>query len=149
MATTQSMGITSTSTQLIENTPKEQILAKINEMRQKNITAKQKAEINDLEIRIGKSFSNLTTKYFGIDEGQTQQLSDHELQALFAIVRERAHEEAIRVRIWCIISIFGMMPLYLEQPSPFKTINLTNAVTKLKKMLGDSFDPVKIIRKQA
>lgn len=121
----------------------EQLLGKIGEMRQKNLTAKQKNKIERLERGLASGFLTLSWNYFGVDGEQIQELSDPEIKALFLLVAERARKTAIFARIFGFgIPIFGWIFILSES----QTIRLSNSVRKLKQMIGNGFNPTQIIR---
>lgn len=113
----------------------EQVLAKINELKQKKLTAKQKNKLEWLGHRLRCSFEWLTLKYYGIDKSQIRELTDPELNALFNIVYNRSRKISVFIRILC----FGI-PI-----DDFDTVLLVESNRKLRKILGSSFDPVKVI----
>lgn len=141
VAMTQNQSPTVTSGKLIENTVTEQLLVQIADMRRKNLTAKQQDKISNLSLEIRHHFFNLTWKYFGIDYDQVLQLSDQKLKALFTLVSARAHKTSSYMRVLFTISILGWLA-----HSASSTFMLNGSTQKLKKMLGNSFDLVKIIR---
>ncbi|MBI2063401.1 MAG: hypothetical protein HYT65_00195 [Candidatus Yanofskybacteria bacterium] len=131
--------------QLIENTVTEQLLVDIGEMRRMNLTAKQKEKIEGIVEKIRLSFYELTMEYFGIDQNQTLRLSDQKLKALFMLISARAQKTYIyMLALGILIPVFGWGLILTNS----RTIALVFSVRKLKKILGNSFDPVAIIRNQ-
>lgn len=121
----------------------EQLLGKISDMRQKNLTAKQKEEIEFHERRLIGGFKKFSWHYFGVNKEQIQELSDQEIEALFLLVSERARKTAVYMRILGIsIPIIGWMAILGESES----IPFANSTRKLKQAFGNSFNPVRIIR---
>lgn len=124
-------------------TIQEQLLGKISEMRQKNLTAKQKEEIEFHERRLIRGFKTFSWLYFGVNREQILELSDQEIEALFLLVSKRARKTAVYVRILGIsIPIFGWIIILGTSES----ISFTNSTRKLKQKFGNSFNPVRIIR---
>lgn len=124
----------------------EQMLGKIGEMRQNNLTARQKQDIGKFQYIARSSFKKLTWRYFGISETQTQELSDQELEALFLIVSERAQKSSVYMKILGYgIPLIGWLIILDESD----TIHLTNSTRKLRSMLRNTFNPAKLIRNQA
>ena len=121
----------------------EQLLGKISDMRQKNLTAKQKEEIKYLERRLVSGFKTFSWNYFGVNKEQIQELSDHEIEALFLLVAEKAGKTAIYMRILGFgIPIIGWTIILTES----ETIRFSNSVRKLKQMVRNGFNPTQIIR---
>ena len=130
---------------LIKKTIEEQVFIKINVMRQNELTAKQANEIEKLEGRIKCDFFLLVWKYFGISECQAKQFSDQELKALFFIVHKKAEKTAVYIKTLSAITVVGWF-MVNSYGAGSDTVDFTNSVRKLKKKLGNSFDPVKILR---
>lgn len=121
----------------------EQLLAKISEMRQKNLTAKQKDEMGRLSRKLGRSFKSLAWTYFEIDAFQILELTNPELDALFNLVYNRARKVSIFMTILgYAIPLVGWATILPDS----ETIKLANSTRKLKKILGSMFNPTKIIR---
>jgi len=125
---------------LIRPTAKEEVLRKISQLKQKNLTAERMSNIESLMISIKVSFISLADHYFGLDCGQMRELPDQELEALFLIVTERAGRTSIILKISGLRIIASILE---ECP---RTVRFTDSVHKLKKILGNDFDPVKILR---
>ncbi|MDP3792273.1 MAG: hypothetical protein Q8Q89_00945 [bacterium] len=124
----------------------EQLLGKISEMRQNNLTAKQKQDIKGCTNTARTGFKKLTWRYFGISETQIQEFSDQEVEALFILVFERAQKASIYMKILGYgIPLIGWLIILNESES----IALTNSTRKLKSMLRNSFNPAKLMRDQA
>jgi hypothetical protein len=120
----------------------EQLLGKISEIRQKNLTAKQKEEIEDLKRRLMSGFLRFSWNYFGLFKEEIQKLSDQEIEALFFLVAERAGKTAIYMRILGFgTPIIGWIGI-LNEP---ETTRFSNSVRKLKQMVGNGFNPTQII----
>ena len=121
----------------------EQLLGKISEMRQSNLTGKQKQDIRRFTDIARTSFRSLTWRYFGIGEAQIQEFSDQEVEALFMLVFERAQKASVYMKILGYgIPIFGWTVILCDS----ETIALTNSTRKLKYILRNSFNPVKLMR---
>ena len=121
----------------------EQLLGKINDMRQKNLTAKQKKDIDEYEKQLVRGFGELSWKYFGVSKEQIQELTDPEIEALFSLVSKRANKTAICIRLLGLnLPIINWM-FCLE----FKSILFTKSVRKLNKILGNDFSTAQIIRR--
>lgn len=127
----------------------EQLLGKIGEMRQNNLTAKQKQNIQEYikeySDDLRKSFERLTWKRFGISESQIQELSDQELGALFLLVYERAKKSSICHKILFYSTFVWIIAFPCKPPD---SVLLTNCTRKLRSILGNGFNPVKLIRNQ-
>ncbi len=121
----------------------EQLLGKISEMRQKNLTAKQKEEIELHGGRLVRSFKIFSWRYFGIDKEQIKKLSKQEIEALFLLVSKRVSKTAIcMITLGCLIPIIGWIIILPES----QAITHAHSLRKLKKMLGNGFNPTQIIR---
>jgi hypothetical protein len=123
----------------------EQVLATISEMRQKNLTAKQKEELKYHKDRLTEQFFYFTRKYFGLDGKQVQKLSDQELEALFIIVSKRIRKTSVytKILVFCI-PLIGWVTI----AEGSRSIPFASSMRKLKKMLGDRFNSVKILRER-
>lgn len=134
-----------TDGQLIENTVTERLLGKISEMRKNNLTEQQKDDLARLAKKARRSFELLALRYFGIGWTQIQELSDQEVEALFLLVYERAKKTAVYMKVLAYgIPIVGWISIRDDSD----TIKLTDTTRKLRSMLRNSFNPVKIIRSQ-
>ena len=121
----------------------EQLLGKISDMRQKNLTAKQKEDIKRYENQLVNGFRTFSYRYFGISKAQIQELTDQEIEALFSLVYSRASKTSIYMTVIGVcIPIFGWAIILPESES----ISFTSSVRKLNKMLGNGFSTAKTIR---
>lgn len=124
-------------------TIQEQVLGKIDEMRQRNLTAKQKEKIDYLERRLISGFKYFAWHYFGVNEEQIHELSDQEIEALFLLVSERTRKRAIWVGALGIgIPFFGWSMILPDAES----LIFTRSINKLKQMLGNGFNSAQIVR---
>lgn len=124
-------------------TIQEQLLGKISDMRQNNLTAKQKEKIAFHERRLISGFKKFSWHYFGVNKEQIQELSDQEIEALFLLVSERARKTAVYMRILGIsIPLIGWMAILVESES----IPFANSTRKLKQAFGNNFNPTRILR---
>lgn len=142
------------------STIQEQLLGKISEMRQEieqeNLTKEHGAKVEHMIRSFGYTFESLVWKYFKINKQKIQKLSDQELNTLFALVSERAGIKAPYIKFgvysFLFISIIGwsaLLPMILSDDSGISmgnTLDFINLQRKLRKILGDDFDPIKIIR---
>ena len=121
----------------------EQLLGKIRDMRQNNLTAKQKKDIDMYEKQLVNGFRIFSWKYFGVSQEQILELTDEEIEALFSLVYSRARKTSIYMTVIGVcIPIFGWAIILPESES----ISFTSSVRKLNKMLGNGFSTAKTIR---
>lgn len=138
-----------TETLIKPATIQEQLLGKISEMRQRNLTAGQKQRIKYLKERVKDKFMKLVWQYFGLSITQVQELSDQELEVLFLLVFERTAKTARCLKViagfGCVIPVAGWLMAGMIFDNS-ETIKFVSSVREIKKMLGDSFSPYQILR---
>ncbi|OGM99541.1 MAG: hypothetical protein A3B91_01975 [Candidatus Yanofskybacteria bacterium RIFCSPHIGHO2_02_FULL_41_29] len=122
-------------------TVKEEVISKLNLMKQNNLTANQVRRIKYLKGQIWQLFYELTESYFGIDNQQIRELTDQELEALVSIVIKRAQKTSRILKVLCVVTIIGSVFI-----NDSDNVLFTKYVRELKKMLGSDFDLVKILR---
>jgi len=127
---------------LVKPTVHEQVLSKLENMKRDNLTAVQLEKLAFLKDRIKYYFLKLTLTHFGLSEQQVSRLSDQELDVLFTLVSERARRKLIYIKVlWITIPFFSWV-VTCNLP----TVTFTSYLSKVKKILGNKFDVVKLIR---
>lgn len=128
----------------------EQVFAKISNMRQSNLTTEQTNQIRHLKNIVRECFTVLNSNYFGLSREQIFEFSDKELEALFGLIYKRAAKTSFYVKIFFYgVPIIGWFSYFVQgstNPPMSYTFAFTDSTRKLKKMLGDSFNPVTVIQ---
>ena len=129
---------------LVKPTAKEQLFAKITEVRQKNLTAAQIKEIKEIKEILAYYFKVLVWKHFGLSKEQILKFSDQEIEALQLLVLERVQKKFIF--LWTLqitVPIFGWLIA-----SDTDTMKFKHYLRKIKKMLGGDLNLGRILREE-
>lgn len=142
---------------LVKHNANEQLLTRVEEMKRDRLAVEQeeraienaKNELEFIKVEIGYSLRSLVMKYFGLTKDQVLELSDQELETLFDVVFKRARKTAVYMKILgTCIPIFGWLYIYpaVSRISQSYSVNLTYYLGKIKRILGDKFNQVEVIR---
>jgi len=129
---------------LVKPTAQEQILSKIENMKRSNLTAVWLEKLSFLKTRFRRYFLDLTLAYFSLSEKQVLQLSDREIDVLFTLVSERARRRLTYLKV-----LWVMIPFYSWVTYDLLTVRFIRSLSKVKKILGDKFNAVSLIRTKA
>ena len=125
------------------NGVQEELFSEISEMRQQNLTLQNNSEISRLAQGLTNCFVQLVEQWHRITKNQIKNMSPEHKEALVSLVYERAYKRGCRLRITLLcIPVIGWA--ILDEAIPL-TIEFRNSVHSLRKILGDSFDPIKTI----
>lgn len=129
---------------LVTTPVKDQLLEDISKMRKNNLMSEKEGIIGDLAQELSCLFIGLAEKYYQINKKQIKQLSSEKQVAFIELVHQLAYKQGLQIKlICCCIPIFGWI-FFIGLSS--KTVDYRNCVHSLKKLMGDSFDPVQTIK---
>lgn len=112
-------------------------------MGQINLKAEQEQKIINLKKEAKYCFKVLAWRYFGLSDINIQQLSDKEVNDLFNLVSQKANADSFKTKIALTASVVGWFAVGKGQ---IPDVWFVMSINKLKKSLGNNFDPVELIR---
>lgn len=138
---------------LIKPTVEELVISKINSMRENNLTVDQQERLVYLRAKIQEKFTVLVRKYYGLSIEQIKEFSEKEIPIIFDMVYKKAKKTSLLWKIFFCIPIMGWIPASIVSADTRlqmggtwpDSMEFTIRTKEIKKMLGQNFDPAKII----
>src|SRR3989344_1235107 len=92
-------------TTLIKNTPREELVLKLNSFKVSNMTAKERDEYERLALHFAQSFRKCAYSFLGVSQSQLDGLKDDELIDCAKLLYDRVWQRALFYKF-----IFGVIP---------------------------------------
>ncbi len=137
---------------LVKQTPREELLIKIGEMKKGNTTAKQQEEIERHEKQCAKTFNDLAWRVTGLSPQQVLQLNGEEFQELESLLADYAKPREkwgkinliafvtfVPVVSWMFMGTGMGLPPFDDGLRWMPSWRYRYHMKKLKKMCGDDY----------